>query len=346
VDSFLRQIQLTLVVLALASLPLPALAQTPAERQSHIARYELKLSELKYDYGVAPPVLRLRPGDVLETNTVDADGHALEDAGMKVPGSNPLTGPFYIEGAEAGDTLAIHFLAVEVNADKGFGSAGPGFGAINSSAYTPMLGPPIPRGNWTYVIDRRNNTAAFKANDSNFTVAIPLHPFLGCVGVAPADGEARSSLVPAEFGGNMDAPEATTGNTLYLPVNVAGGLLYLGDGHAAMGDGEVDGTAIEISMKVRLRVDVIKNKKIAWPRFENADYIMAVGIYRPLDDSLRIAFTQLVHWMHDDYGFSEMDAYELLSKVAEIHLDEMVDPNYTVVAKINKKFLPPARSTK
>jgi acetamidase/formamidase len=142
----------------------------------------------------------------------------------------------------------------------------------------------------------------------------------------------------------MDAPEATTGNTLYLPVNVAGALLYLGDGHAAMGDGEVDGTAVEISMKVKLRVEVIKHKEIAWPRFENADSIMAVGIYRPLDDSLRIAFTQLVQWMHSDYGLSEMDAYELLSKVAEIHLDQMVDPNYTVVAKINKKYLPPLKS--
>jgi acetamidase/formamidase len=265
---------------------------------------------------------------------------------MKVPGPNPLTGPFYIEGAEAGDMLAIHFLAVDVNAEKGFGSAGPGFGAINSTTYTPMLGGPIPKETWTYAIDRKANTATFKANDSTYTVPIPLHPFLGCVGVAPADGEARSSIAPAEYGGNMDAPEATTGNTLYLPVNVAGALLYLGDGHAAMGDGEIDGTAVEISMKVKLRVEVIKHKEIAWPRFENADYIMAVGIYRPLDDSLRIAFTQLVHWIHEDYGLSEMDAYELLSKVAEIHLDQMVDPNYTVVAKINKKYLPPLNSAK
>ncbi len=117
---------------------------------THVAQYELKLNELKYDYGVAPPVLRLQPGDVLETNTVDADGHALEDAGIKPPGPNPLTGPFYIEGAEPGDTLAIHFLAVEVNAEKGFGSAGPGFGAINSTTYTPMLGGPIPKETWTY----------------------------------------------------------------------------------------------------------------------------------------------------------------------------------------------------
>jgi len=333
----MRYIKTTLVASALAALSV-AQAQT--------VRYELKLNELKYDYGVAAPVAHLRPGDVLETNTIDADGHALEDAGMKVLGPNPLTGPFYIEGAEPGDTLAIHFLAVDVNAEKGFGSAGPGFGAINSSGYTPMLGGGIPRSTWTYLIDKKTNTAAFKANDSSYTVPIPLHPFLGCVGVAPAEGEARSSIVPAEFGGNMDAPEATAGNTLYLPVNVAGALLYLGDGHAAMGDGEVDGTAIEISMKVKLRTEVIKHKEIKWPRFENSDYIMAVGIYRPLDDSLRIAFTQLVQWMHDDYGFSDMDAYELLSKVAEIHLDEMVDPNYTVVAKINKKYLPPPSAGK
>jgi acetamidase/formamidase len=329
----MRYIKTALVASALAASSL----------QAQTVSYELKLNELKYDYGVAAPVAHLKPGDVLDTNTVDADGHALEDAGMKVLGPNPLTGPFYIDGAEPGDTIAIHFLAVDVNAEKGFGSAGPGFGAINSSGYTPMLGGGIPRTTWTYVIDKKTNTAAFKANDSSFTVPIPLHPFLGCVGVAPADGEARSSIVPAEFGGNMDAPEATAGNTLYLPVNVAGALLYLGDGHAAMGDGEVDGTAIEISMKVKLRVEVIKHKAIKWPRFENQDYIMAVGIYRPLDDSLRIAFTQLVQWMHDDYGLSEMDAYELLSKVAEIHLDEMVDPNYTVVAKINKKFLPPRK---
>jgi amidase len=328
----MRYLKITSALLALS---LPAAAQT--------VRYELKLNELKYDYGVAAPVAHLHSGEVLETNTVDADGHALEDAGMKVLGPNPLTGPFYIEGAEPGDTLAIHFLALDVNAEKGFGSAGPGFGAINSSGYTPMLGGGIPRMTWTYVIDKKTNTAAFKANDSSFTVPIPLHPFLGCVGVAPAEGEARSSIVPAEFGGNMDAPEATAGNTLYLPVNVAGALLYLGDGHAAMGDGEVDGTAIEISMKVKLRVEVIKHKQIKWPRFENSDYIMAVGIYRPVDDSLRIAFTQLVQWMHDDYGFSDMDAYELLSKVAVIHLDQMVDPNYTVVAKINKKYLPPPK---
>ena len=142
----------------------------------------------------------------------------------------------------------------------------------------------------------------------------------------------------------MDAPEVSPGNTLYLPVNVPGALLYLGDGHAAMGDGEIAGTAIEVPLRVRLQLDLIKGQRLSWPRFENHDEIMVVGIYRPLDDALRIAFSQLVDWIHLDYGLSKLDAYELLSKVARIHLTEMVDPNYVVIASINKKYLPPKKS--
>ncbi len=316
----------------------PSFAQT-----SNVRRYELNYKDLKTVYGVLPPVMHVKPGEIIQTTTVDADGKEAEKAGFKVNGPNPLTGPFYIDGAEPGDMLKVKFVSIEINSKEGFGAAGPGFGALNSSSYTPVLGGPIPKTEWTYPVDSTANVATFHAKDSNFTVKIPLHPFLGCVGVAPAEGESRSSIVPAEFGGNMDAPEASLGNTLYLPVNVPGALLSFGDGHAAMGDGEIDGTAIEISMKVQLQVDLVKNKKIAWPRFENENYIMAVGIYRPLDDALRIAYTELIHWIHDSYGLSEMDAYELLSKVGEVHLDEMVDPNYVVVAKVNKKFLPAVR---
>src|SRR5262249_46425820 len=134
------------------------------------------------------------------------------------------------------------------------------------------------------------------------------------------------------------------GNTVYLPVKVMGALLYMGDGHAAMGDGEVAGTAIEVPLKARVQVIVIKDHKISWPRFENDDAIMTVGAYRPLDDALRIAFTELFGWMQYDYGLSELDLYELLSKVAKIHLNEMVDPNYVVVASIEKKYLPQKRT--
>lgn len=309
-----------------------------------VVRYQLRMNELKYLFGAAPPVARVPAGGTLETTTVDSDGHEIEAAGVKPQGFNALTGPFYIEGAEPGDTLVVRFLAIDVNADQGYGDYDPAFGgAINSNHYTPMLGQPIPKHSWVYPIDQAAGFATFRAKDSNFSVKIPVHTFLGCIGVAPADGEARTSLVPAEFGGNMDASEASVGNTLYLPVSVPGALLYMGDAHAAMGDGEIAGTAIEISAKVRLQVDVIKKKTIAWPRFENADYIMAAGAYRPMDDTIRIALTELVHWMHDSYGLSDLDAYELLSKTAEIHVAEMVDPNYVVVAKINKKFLPAPR---
>jgi amidase len=126
-------------------------------------------------------------------------------------------------------------------------------------------------------------------------------------------------------------------------VNVKGGLFYIGDGHAAMGDGEIAGTAIEVPLKARVQLSVIKGRTISWPQFENDDAIMAVGAYRPLDDAMRIAFTELVHWIHKDYGLSELDAYELLSQVGKIHLNEMVDPNYVIVASIQKKYLPPKK---
>ena len=317
------------------------------ENPAHDVKYHATLDTVKYVYGPAEPVARLASGGIIDTNTLDCFGDAIKKPGdtlAMAKGDNPLTGPFYIEGAVPGDTLAIEFLQLDVSGPQGVGAFAPGFGAINSTDYTPMLTTPLPERIWLYPIHQEDSTATFQAHDSDFSVKIPLHPFLGCIGVAPKDGESRSSVVPAEFGGNMDSSEASMGNTLYLPVNVAGALLYMGDGHAAMGDGEIAGTAIEVPLRVRLRVTVLKGQSIAWPRFENKDELMATGIYRPLDDSLRIAFTQLVAWIHSDYGLSELDAYELLSKVATIHLAEMVDPNYVVIAKINKRYLPPRKA--
>ena len=308
-----------------------------------VVKYHATINDVKYVYGVAPPVGRLKSGDILETNTLDAFGNAIQKPGdtlSLVKGDNALTGPFYIEGAVVGDTLAVKILDLQVDGNQGVGAIVPGFGALNTTNYTAMLHPALPEKIWFYPIDHATNTATFKALDSDFSVKIPLHPFFGCIGVAPAGGEARSSIVPAEFGGNMDSPEASVGNTVFFPVNVPGALLYMGDGHAAMGDGEIAGTAIEVPLRARIQVSVIKGKKINWPRFENEDAIMTVGAYRPLDDCLRIAFTELVGWIHQDYGLSEVDTYELLSKVGRIHLNEMVDPNYVIVASVEKKYLP------
>jgi len=315
-------------------------ATAPAQ---NVVKYHATIGNVKYVYASAVPVAHLKAGDILDTNTLDCFGNAIQKPGDTLSmskGDNPLTGPFYIEGAEPGDTLAVKILDLQVDSNQGVGGFAPGFGAINPTNYTPMLTPPLPEKIWFYPIDHASNTATFQALDSRFTTKIPLHPFFGCIGVAPANGEARSSIVPAEFGGNMDSPEASVGNTVYFPVNVAGGLLYMGDGHAAMGDGEIAGTAIEVPLRARVQVDVIKGQKINWPRFENENAIMTVGAYRPLDDCLRIAFTELVSWIHQDYGLSELDAYELLSEVGRIHLNEMVDPNYVIVASIEKKYLP------
>jgi len=329
-------------------LPLATLAQAPSSPStSEVVQYHATIDTVKYLFGVAPPVARLKPGNILDANSLDCFGNALQKPGdtfALVKGDNPLTGPFYIEGSEPGDTLVVHILDLQVDGKQGVGTFSPGFGAISATHYTPMLEKePLPEKIWFYPIDHADHTATFQALDSSYKVKIPLHPFLGCIGVAPANGEARSSIVPAEFGGNMDAPEASVGNTLYLPVNVSGALFYFGDGHAAMGDGEIAASAIEVPMKARLQFDLVKGKHTGWPRFENEREIMAAGIYRPVDDAVRIAFTELVGWIHADYGLSELDAYELLSKVGKIHLTEMVDPNYVVVASVEKEFLPPKK---
>jgi acetamidase/formamidase len=323
-----------------------AVASTAAAQT--VVRYEPKESDLKYLFGVAKPVATVKPGDIIDTKTFDCFVNKIRKPGdtlAMVPGDNPLTGPFYIEGAEPGDTLVVKILELNVDGDQGIGALAPGFGALNTTNYTPMLHTPVPEKIWFYAIDRAKNEATFSALDSKFSTRIPLHPFLGCLGVAPAL-ESRSSVTPAEHGGNMDAPEASAGNTVYFPVTQKGALLYLGDGHAAMGDGEIAGTAIEVPMHARMQVDLIKGQKIAWPRFENERQIMALGAYRPLDDTLRIAFTELIGWITSETTLSQLDAYQLLSQVGRVHVTEMVDPNYVVIASIDKKFLPPRKNGK
>src|SRR6266436_885212 len=181
--------------LLLSALSAAALAQSSEE--GRVVRYELKPSELKYTYAASyAPVARLKSGNILETNSVDCFGNAIKKPGdtlSMAKGDNPLAGPFYIEGAEPGDTLAVKILDLLVDGDSGVGAYSPGFGALSGSHYTPVLEPPLKERVWFYHIDHASNTASYKALDSDFSVNIPLHPFFGCIGVAPAQGEARSS---------------------------------------------------------------------------------------------------------------------------------------------------------
>ncbi|MCZ6777670.1 MAG: acetamidase/formamidase family protein [Acidobacteria bacterium] len=331
-----------LVILALV-----AVAQnSPLAAETH--RYIPKPDELKYTFATTAPVLRLKPGDVLETWTENALGDHLQQPGDTLPADfrpNPNTGPFFIEGAEPGDTLAVRLIKIEPAKDFAVGIAGPGFGALTQTPYTPMLDEPIPERTWFYRIDRRARTVEFAAGDSDFKIKLSLRPFLGCLAVAPAMAEARSTIVPEFFGGNMDTPEVRVGSTVYFPVNVPGALLYLGDGHAAQGEGEIAGTAAEVAMNVTLQVDVLKGWRISTPRLEDDTYLMAVGSYRPLEDAMRIASRELIAWLEADYGLSALDAYELLSVAMESNISQLVDPNYTVLVKIRKKYLPDPSST-
>jgi acetamidase/formamidase len=202
-----------------------------------------------------------------------------------------------------------------------------------------MLHDPLPERTWFYTIDPAARLVRYAALDSPYEVDLPLDPMHGTVGVAPPLGEVRSSLTPGSWGGNMDTPEMRTGTTCYLAVNVAGALLSLGDGHARQGEGETCGVAVECAMDTVAVVDLIKGAPTPWPRLEDDTYLMATGSARPLEDAFRIAHTELVHWTSELTGLSTMDAYQLVSQVALTPVANVVDSNYTVVAKMPKSVL-------
>ena len=171
---------------------------------------------------------------------------------------NPQTGPFHVEGAEPGDTLALHVVDLVPARDWGASTTIPFFGALTGTDRTALLQEPLPELTWIYQLDRDRGTVLFEAHRSDFRVELPIAPMLGTVGVAPAGREVRSSLVPDKFGGNMDTPEMRAGTTVYLGVNVEGALFSVGDGHYRQGEGESCGTAVEGAMDVTLIVELIK----------------------------------------------------------------------------------------
>jgi acetamidase/formamidase len=298
-----------------------------------------------YTFGGAAPVATLRPGQVLSTWTRDCFGgrvRSTSDMASQVTDPrylNPQTGPFWIEGAEPGDTVAIHFLSIEPRYGWGVSSTVPFFGALTATPFTAMLHEPLPEKTWIYTIDPAARVVRYAALDSAYEVDLPLDPMHGTVGVAPPLGEVRSSLTPGSWGGNMDTPEMRTGTTCYLGVNVPGALLSLGDGHARQGEGETCGVAVECAMDTVAVVDLIKGAPTAWPRLEDDTYLMTTGSARPLEDAFRIAHAELVHWTAELTGLSTIDAYQLVSQTARTPVANVVDTNYTVVAKMPKAVL-------
>ena len=311
-----------------------------------VRRFVPTSDQYAWTFGGYQPLMTVKPGEILDLFTEDAfagrirSRDDLPSRSISYPFINPQTGPFYVEGAEPGDTLAIHLLDVEPARDWAVSTTVPLFGSLTSTKFTPTLQPPLPEKTWVYEVDRTARTVTYSALDSEHRVDLPLEPFLGTVGVAPAAGEARNVLVPEAFGGNMDTPEARAGTTIYLGVNVEGALFSIGDGHYTMGEGEVCGVAVEGAMDSRLTVDLVKGVYCEWPRLEDDETIMVAGSYRPLEDAFRIAHTQLVRWIADATGLSILDAYQLVTQGSRSPIANVCDANYTIVAKMPKRYLP------
>lgn len=286
--------------------------------------------------GAHEPVLSVAGGDTIITTTADAGG---KDADSKqvADGGNPQTGPFFIEGAGPGDTLAVHFDHLWPNRDTGYTST-----VVAANVVDPGYVRELPEwqpAQWS--IDREKGTTTLTEPETKLGwLTLPLVPMLGCFGVAPPGGQAISTGTSGAYGGNMDYRGFVTGVTVYLPVFVEGALFHLGDGHAVQGDGEIVGTGIETSFDVRFTVRVIKDKRIRWPRGENGDTIFTVGNARPLDQATQHATTEMLRWLQEDHGLDARGAHILLGQCVEYDLGNMFDPAYTMVCKVSKHLLP------
>jgi acetamidase/formamidase len=289
--------------------------------------------------GSHEPVLRVADGDTIETTTVDAAGCDATGEQITQPG-NPQTGPFYVEGAEPGDTLVVVLEQIRPNRTYGWTAA-----VVAPNVVDPTYLPDLPRpqgehrrAEW-YVDAGARTAKLVKPQTALGELTLPLAPMLGCFGVAASGGQAISTATSAEHGGNMDYRGFAEGVTVYFPVFAPGALLHVGDGHAIQGDGEIVGTGIEISMDVRVKVEVLKGKRIFWPRGENADYIFTVGNARPLDQCVQHATTEMLRWLQEDYGLDAIGASILLGQCVEYDLGNMFDPAYTMVCKLPKAVL-------
>lgn len=291
-------------------------------------------------YDVREPVLRIAPGTTVVTRQFSVPGDYYE--GGAWPGE---VGPFFIEGAQPGDTLVVRILQLAPNRDTAISRYRPNnISGVAADMRTRMLNDPLPERVFNWRLDRTRMVGILELpNSATKRIEVPLKPMLGRVAVAPASGEAYTGLWPGDFGGNLDAADVTAGATVYLPVFHAGALFYFGDGHALQGDGEIIGSGLETTMDVTFQFDLIKGRSIRWPRIENDSHIMVAGSARPLVDAMRIAYVELIEWLVADFGFEKMEAFQVASQAGEVRVANIVDPNYTVVAKFPKLLLPPRR---
>jgi acetamidase/formamidase len=302
--------------------------------------------QFSFFFGKSEPLLRVKPGTIIQLYTEDCFGGVVTSAQTlpsKVcvfPYLNPVSGPIFIQGAKAGDTVAVHFIEIEPARDWAVSSTFPHFGALTTTHQTAMLHDPLEERVWVYQVDKKNRTVKYNSTKSDYSVLLPLDPMHGTVGVAPGGFESSATITPDAHGGNMDTPELRAGTTVYFGVNHDGALLSIGDGHCRQGEGEVIGTAVESAMNTVIVVDLIKGEYTAWPRIESDDFIMSTGSTRPLEDAYRISQHDLVNWVAAESKIDVLDALQLISQIGRAPVGNVVDPNYTFVSMVEKRYLP------
>ncbi len=311
--------------------------------------HELVLTPANVHWGYydakVPPVLRMAPGERVRVETMVAGGLArLRLVGVaegeipaslkaveqtvteRGPGPHPMTGPIFVTGAEPGDTLEVRVLAIDFLHDFGVNAFSPGGGVLpDDFPYAKAKLFRWPAG---------ATSVAFAPG-----VTVPLAPFFGSIGVAPPPLSGRiSSRPPGWHGGNLDNKDLVAGSTLYLPVHMPGGLLSVGDGHAAQGHGEVTGTALETSLRGTFEVRVHKGRRLRWPRAETPTHYIAMGLNEDLDEATRLAVRELVDFLVAEKNMSPDDAYMLCSLAADLHVTQAVDATKGVHATLAKSL--------
>lgn len=300
------------------------------------------------------PLLHVAPGETFEIETYDASTgyfRTPEDKALpaKRPGfdrippmANPIGGPVFVAGAERGDTLVVEIEEILVD-DYSWIAVGPRRGPLGESTRWPELS----NDYTTRIFHHTPGTSGTMRDGTlhfNDRIKWPITPFIGTLGVAP-DREVTTSVDgQGEWGGNLDIRDATVGNKIYLPVLHAGALFYLGDVHASQGDTEFTGTAAETKSTVRLRLDLIKQKRTRWMRIEKPDAIVAVYAFRPLEVAVETATIDLMDWLITDYGFSPTDAYCFVSTCPDFRINvyqmcKLGKLNYVAGAEVPKKYL-------
>ena len=299
--------------------------------------HEFEPTHFHTTIGSHEPVLRVASGDVIRTWTVDSGGYDRHGDDL-TDGGNPQTGPFYVEGAERGDTLRVRFDRIRPNRTRGVtgGVVAPN---VVDPGFVPQLSPRDSEDWWTLDLERGTARLEDPPPGLESLGEVTLEPMLGCFGVAPPQGQAISCATSGEHGGNMDYRGFREGVTVDFPVFAEGALLHVGDGHALQGDGEIVGTGIEVSMDVELSVEVLKGKTICWPRAEDETFVMAVGNARPLDQAVQHATTELLKLLRDDYGLDYRAGSALLGQLIRYDVGNVFDPAYTMVAKVEKALL-------